>query len=264
MDYIKDKVIIVTGAGSGICQATAELLGKQGGKIIVGDLNYENACKTAEAIIEKGGMAKPFAMDVSKSEDAFALVDYAVKEFGDLDVLVNGAGIMPRGQFDIQKLEKWLAAVDVNFKGVISCTYAAVKKMLEPDDGKIRQIVSISSTSATNWKPAQGIYCATKHSVKWLMDSLRREYPGKIKFSTVYPSGVLDTNINTSFGIQAGDPLKGMKDPFGRQNDFDYDKNMDCLFKANLADVISYVIAQPQGIVITDLMVRASGELPIS
>ena len=96
------------------------------------------------------------------------------------------------------------------------------------------------------------------------MDSLRREYPGKIKFSTVYPSGVLDTNINTSFGIQTGDPLEGTKDPFGRQNDFNYDKNMDCLFKANLADVISYVIAQPQGIVITDLMVRASGELPIS
>ena len=272
-NHLEDKVVVVTGAGSGFGRLVAEQACGLGAKVVGADVDAEQLTTVFEALKKAGHEAEHLATDVTDVEQMKALAAFAVDAFGRIDVMVNNAGVMPLSFFadHEQAWDAWHAAIDVNVKGVLNGIAAVYDQMIAQGRGHVVNISSIYSNFAT---AGAGVYTATKSAVNALSESLRVESQGKIKVSVVRPTGVPKTGLGASvvnpaavvgiFGHHASTALDSMmKYVTGELPAELTDADSPLLWALepeHIADNIVYVMNQPWGVSISDITIRATGE----
>jgi NADP-dependent 3-hydroxy acid dehydrogenase YdfG len=192
--YLQDKVVIVTGAASGFGKLISEKCAAGGAKVVGVDVNAESLNEVFEGIRAAGCEGTGHVADVADMAQVKAAAQHAVDTYGAIDVIVNNAGVMPLAFFaDHERAwEKWHKAIDINIKGVVNGISAVYDTMIEQGRG---QVVNISSIYGNAGTEGSGVYSATKAAVDALSDSLRVEAQGRIKVTTIKPTGVLGTNL---------------------------------------------------------------------
>ncbi|MGZ3938338.1 MAG: SDR family oxidoreductase, partial [Flavisolibacter sp.] len=171
-DNIKGKVIVITGASSGLGEAAARNLSKEGAIVVLGARRADRIKALADEINKNGGKALAIATDVTKAQQVKALVDIAVKSFGRIDVLINNAGLMPQSTLNRYRIDEWDRMIDVNIKGVLYGIAAALPHMEQQKSG---HIISVSSVAGHKVRPGGVVYSATKHAVRVISEGLRQE-----------------------------------------------------------------------------------------
>lgn len=191
---IKGKVALVTGASSGIGRATALALSRAGARVAAGARRTDRLESLRQEIEKAGGEVMIQKLDVTKKEECDAFVQAAVNKWGTVDILVNNAGLMPLSFFKKLKVSEWDQMIDVNIRGVVYCTAAAIPLMAEKKSG---HIVNMSSIAGRVVFPAGAVYCATKHAVTAFSEGLRQEFSVRsgIRVTCIEP-GVVDTELN--------------------------------------------------------------------
>ncbi|MDW3630838.1 MAG: SDR family oxidoreductase, partial [Nitrososphaeraceae archaeon] len=167
---IRNKVVIVTGASSGIGYATALELSKAGAKVAAGARRVEKLETLKNEVQKYGGEIIVKKLDVTKKEDCDSFINLVTKTWNHIDILINNAGIMPLSFFKNLKVSEWEQMIDVNLKGVLYCTAAVIPFMITKKSG---HIVNISSVAGRIVFPAGSVYCATKHAVTAFSEGLR-------------------------------------------------------------------------------------------
>ena len=269
-NYVERKVIIITGASSGFGKLTAKRAAEMGGKIVLAARSEEKLKETVAEIKAAGGEASYIVTDVAKKDDVFAMAKFAVDTYGRIDVLVNNAGTMPLAFFSEheQALDKWEQCIDISIKGTIFGISAVYDQMIKQGQG---QVINVSSIYANFPVAGAGVYQVAKMGVQYLAESLRSECQGKIKVTTIKPTGFMKTNLSSSVVDQmammpaVAGPLEilsnwveeaPLRPDFHDINSMTYNDPDPQV----LADNIIYAINQPWGVSIGDLTVRASGE----
>ncbi|MBO9563917.1 MAG: SDR family oxidoreductase [Niastella sp.] len=237
MESIKDKVIVITGASSGIGAAAAPKLVALGAKVV---LAARRTDRLKALTNELGANAISVATDVSKKADVDQLIAKAIEAFGRIDVLWNNAGVMPISFFEEGRVEEWEQMVDVNIKGVLYGINAVLPHMLQNGSG---HIVSTASVQAFKTFPGTGVYAGSKFAVRGIMDSLREELAGKVRTTTLYPGLVA-----TEFVQHVTSPR--MKEIFAT---IDAWPQLDA---EAVADAFIYVIGQPAKVAVNELVIR--------
>ena len=169
--HIADKVVVITGASSGIGESTAKLLARHGAKVVVGARRKDRIDAVVKEISGAGGKAIGFAVDVTKRAELEALIKGAVESFGRVDVMVNNAGIMPIAPIQLLKVAEWDRQIDVNIKGVLYGVAAALPHMQKQKSGHIINVASVFGIKV--FAPGGTVYSATKSAVRALTEGLR-------------------------------------------------------------------------------------------
>lgn len=271
--YLAGKVVIVTGAGSGFGRLISQKCAAGGSKVLCVDIHSDNLDAVVSGIRAAGGQAMAQVADVTDLDQVKVAARRAVQEFGAIDVLVNNAGVMPLAYFaDHEKAwQRWHQAIDINIKGVVNGICAVYDQMISQGRG---QVVNISSIYGNGGIEGAGVYSATKAAVTALSDALRVETQGRIKVTTVKPTGVFGTNLASGIvnqtaimalagqkGAQFAENLGNFMSGSLRPEQTDVDSVQYWLITPDdLADAVVAVIDQPWGISISDVTVRASGE----
>lgn len=191
---IKNKVVAITGASSGIGRATALLLAKHGATVVLGARREDLLAAVIGEVVAAGGRAACRATDVTRRQDLQALVDLACDRFGRLDVLINNAGIGPISRFDALKVDDWDAMIDVNIKGVLYGIAAALPVFQRQEAG---HIVNVISTAGLTIVPTMGVYAGTKNAVRTITEALRQEAGPHLRVTEVSP-GFIATDFADS------------------------------------------------------------------
>ncbi|WP_120010897.1 SDR family oxidoreductase [Teichococcus vastitatis] len=189
-----EKVVAITGAGSGIGRASARLLATRGAKLVLGGRRDAHLAAVAAEIESAGGTATYRQTDVTRRADLDALVKLACDRYGRLDVLVNNAGIGPISRFDALKVDDWDAMIDVNIKGVLYGIAAALPVFQQQGSG---HIVNVVSTAGLRIVPTMGVYAATKNAVRTITEALRQEAGPHLRVTEVSP-GMIATDFAES------------------------------------------------------------------
>jgi NADP-dependent 3-hydroxy acid dehydrogenase YdfG len=185
---IAGKTVVITGASSGLGEATARHLAAEGANVVLGARRVERIQSLAEELTGRGGKALAVATDVTDREQVKALVDAAVQAFGRIDVIINNAGLMPQAPLERLKVDEWDRMIDVNIKGVLYGIAAALPHMRRQKSG---QIINVSSVAGHKVGPGFTVYAATKHAVRALSEGLRQEVkPYNIRTTVVSPGAV--------------------------------------------------------------------------
>lgn len=187
---IKDKVVIITGASSGIGEATAKLLAGKGAKVVLGARREAKLKQIADTIEKAGGQAVFRALDVTRPADNAAIVELAQKSFGRVDAIFLNAGIMPSSPVSALKVGEWHEAVDVNIKGVLNGVAAVLPTFLQQKSG---HVIATSSVAGIKAYPGSAIYGGTKWFVRDFMEVLRMESAlegTNIRTATLYPAAI--------------------------------------------------------------------------
>ena len=271
--YLKDKVIIVTGAASGFGRLISEKCAAGGAKVVGVDVSGDALNEVVEGIRAAGYDGTAHVADVTDMAQMQAAGRHAVETYGRIDVIVNNAGVMPLAFFaDHERaLEKWHKAIDINIKGVVNGISAVYDTMIEQGQGHVVNISSIYGNAGTE---GSGVYSATKAAVDVLSESLRVEAQGKIKVTNLKPTGVLGTNlaggvvneaavigITGQKGLQFFENAGNLQTGALRPEQMDVDSPEYWLITPDdLANAVVHVIDQPWGINISDVTVRATGE----
>ena len=200
-DRVKDRIAIVTGAGSGIGQASAIRLAEEGAKVICADINLESATNTAQQIKDAGFIAAGYSLDISDSQACTALVDHAVTKFGAIDILVNNAGVNLPGVFHEVSNETIDRTLNVNVKGAMYLTRAALPYMLKNSRGSI---VNMSSVNGLVSEPYLSVYSASKGAIVMFTRGIALDYAKTgIRCNAICP-GWVDTPINHAHAKMLG------------------------------------------------------------
>ena len=239
---IKDKVVIVTGASSGIGYATALALAKAGAKIAAGARRIDRLEILQKEIQDGNGDILIEKLDVTKKENCNSFIDIVVKEWNHIDILINNAGIMPLSFFKNLKINEWEQMIDVNLKGVLYCTAAAIPNMINNKSG---HIINISSVAGRIVFPAGSVYCATKHAITAFSEGLRQELSQRynIKVTCIEP-GVVATELPDTITDKA---LEGFIESV---------KKMEALQANDIANAIVYAVNSPKYVNINEILLR--------
>lgn len=194
MENIKGKVIVITGASSGIGEATALLLAERVAKVVLGARRLDRLEALATRISEAGAEASYAVTDVKRREDLSNLVKLACDRYGKLDVLINNAGIAPTSLLDELRVEDWEEMIDVNIKGVLYGIAAALPVFRKQGFG---HFVNTSSTAGLITKPTMSVYSGTKFAVRAISEGLRQEAGDKLRVTIISP-GFVQTNLTDS------------------------------------------------------------------
>jgi NADP-dependent 3-hydroxy acid dehydrogenase YdfG len=238
MSSIEGKVIVITGASSGIGEATARLLAERGACVVVGARRTERLERLAAEITNAGGSARFRAVDVTSRQDTQALVDFAKAEFGRVDVLVNNAGVMPLSAMTELKVEEWDRMIDVNIRGVLHGIAAVLPDMKARGNG---QIVNVASIGAHVVVPTGAVYCATKYAVWAISEGLRQENPD-VRVTTISP-GVVATELGNDISDASAKGLLA-------------DLRKKALTPDAIARAIAYAVEQPDEVDVNEVIVR--------
>ena len=192
---IKDKVVVVTGASSGLGEATARHLAQQGAKLVLGARRQDRIQALAKELTGGGGKAVPVTMDVTDRQQVQMLVDTAVESFGRVDVMINNAGLMPQALLERLQVDEWERMIDVNLKGVLYGIAAALPIMKQQKSG---HFINVSSVAGHKVGPGFAVYAGTKFAVRALSEGLRQEVkPYNIRTTVISP-GAVDTELPNS------------------------------------------------------------------
>ncbi|MCA9777694.1 MAG: SDR family oxidoreductase [Candidatus Eremiobacteraeota bacterium] len=230
---LKDKVVIITGASSGIGEATAKLLANKGAKVVLGARREDKLKALAEEIQKAGGEATYQVTDVTRSADNAKLVERAKEAFGGVDVIFLNAGIMPSSPVSALKTEEWDQMVDINIKGVLNGVAAVMPTFLEQKSG---HIITTSSVAGLKAYPASAVYGGTKWFVRDFMEVLRMESASEgtnIRTATIYPAAINTELLHT---ISHEGVAKGMADLYGKVG----------ITADRIANVVAFAIDQPE------------------
>src|SRR5438093_6002637 len=185
---IDGKIVVITGASSGLGEATARLLSAQGATVVLGARRIDRIASLADELTANGGKALPMATDVTRCDQVKRLVDAAVQTYGHIDVMINNAGLMPHSPLERLKIEDWDRMIDVNIKGVLYGIAAALPHMQRQKAG---HIINVSSAAGHKVGPGFAAYAATKHAVRALSEGLRQEVkPYNIRTTVISPGAV--------------------------------------------------------------------------
>ncbi len=185
---IEDKVVVITGASSGLGEATARHLAERGATVVIGARRVDRIKALAAELIATGSEVVAVETDVTDRDQVKTLVDTAVERFGRIDVLLNNAGIMPLAPLERLKIDEWDRMIDVNVKGVLYGIAAALPHMKARKSG---HIINVSSVYGHVVDPGATVYCATKHAVRALSEGLRKEVkPYNIRTTIISPGAV--------------------------------------------------------------------------
>ena len=241
MSRIAGKVVAVTGASSGIGEATVRLLASRGASVVLGARRVAQIENIAAEVRGRGGAAIACATDVTRREDLERLVDSAVKEFGRLDVLVNNAGISKIGPMSNIDVDGWSAMIDVNVKGVLHGIAAALPVFQRQGSG---HFVTTVSTAGLMVVSDMAVYAATKNAVRTLLEGLRQESTdGVVRTTAISPSFVrteLDSSIDD---VAVRERIRRSMDDFGLSPDA-------------VAEAVAFAVEQPRGVEIGEMTVR--------
>lgn len=234
-------VVVITGASSGIGEATARLLAAQGARLVLGARRTDRLEALAA---ELGGEVRTLATDVRRREDVAALVDLAVSTHGRLDVVVANAGIAHVGPLDDQGPDQWDEMIDVNLRGVLHAVAAALPVFRAQSAG---HLVSIVSTSGLRIVPEQVVYAATKNAVRTLCEGLRQEAGPHLRVTAISP------------GFTATEFVDTVADPEVRAA---YRQRMAeiAMPPDAIARAVAYAMAQPPGVDVGEIVVRPTAQ----
>lgn len=243
---IKGKVAIVTGGSSGIGYATALALSRAGARVAAGARRTDKLESLKKEIENSDGEAMVQSLDVTKKAGCDSFVEAVVKKWGSVDILVNNAGLMPLSFFKSMKVDEWDRMIDVNIKGVLYCTAAAVPHMMAKKSG---HIVNISSIAGRVVFPAGSVYCATKHAVTAFSEGLRQELSTRsnIRVTCIEP-GVVDTELNNTITDAS------------LQKFVETTKQMQTLHTEDIADAIMFAVESPAHMNVNEIMVRPTAQ----
>lgn len=238
-----DKVVLVTGASSGIGAGIARELAGTGARLVLGARRLERLEMLAEEIRARGGEVLVRGLDVTDRADVAAFAETARQSFGRVDVMVNNAGIMPLSPMAALKVEEWERMVDVNIKGVLYGIAAVLPEMVERRSG---QIINISSIGGLSVVPTAAIYCATKYAVRAISDGLRQEHD-TVRVTCVYPGVVESELADTITDPDAAEAMRSYR--------------AIALSPDAIGRAVRYAIEQPDDVDVSDIVVRPTASL---
>src|SRR2546425_4721121 len=244
MQGTKDKVIVITGASSGIGEATAVMLAERGAKVVLGARGLERLEGLARRIAGAGGDVAYVQTDVRKREDVTSLVNLACERYGKLDVLMNNAGIGPISALDDLRVEDWENMIDINIKGVLYGIAAALPVFRKQGFG---HFVNTASTAGHKTVPNQSVYSGTKFAVRAISEGLRQEAGDKLRVTIISP-GFVRTNFTegvTNPEVKA--QLAASRDKFAMPPDA-------------IARAIAFAIEQPADVDVNEIVIRPTAQ----
>jgi len=242
---IKNKVVVITGASSGLGEAAARLLSAEGATVVLGARRIERLQKLAEELSDGGGKAVAVATDVTQMEQVKALVDSAVEKYGRIDVMINNAGLMQQSPLDCLKVDEWDHMIDINIKGVLYGIAAALPHMKLQKAG---QIINVSSVAGHKVMMHGAVYCATKHAVRALSEGLRMEVKPYHIRTTVISPGAVDTELPSHITDVAS--ATGIKQFYE-----------SCAIPPDsFARAVAYAMSQPDDVDINEILFRPTSQ----
>jgi NADP-dependent 3-hydroxy acid dehydrogenase YdfG len=241
LENYSSKVVIITGASSGIGEATARLLAEHGASVVLAARREDLLRQIVSDIRQSGGNAVSFQADVTSSEDMKNLAQFVIDKYGRVDVLVNNAGIMPVSSLSELRVDEWDRMIDVNIKGVLYAIAAVLPAMREKKTG---HIINVSSIAGHVVSPNSSVYSATKFAVRAIAEGLRQEEsPVSGIRSTIIAPGIVDTellNTVTSPEVkQMSEIIRGMS-----------------ISPDRIANAIAYAIDQPHDTSVNEIVIR--------
>jgi NADP-dependent 3-hydroxy acid dehydrogenase YdfG len=245
MTGIEGKVVAITGASSGIGEATARLLAERGAKVVLGARRVRRLDDIAAQIREHGGQAVTCGADVASSADLQRLVGAGVDQFGRLDVLISNAGISKIGPISDLDVDGWSAMIDVNLRGVLHGFAAALPVFRRQGRG---HFVTTVSTAGLKIVPTMAVYAATKNAVRTVMEGLRQESTDGVVRTTSISPGFVDTQLDSSIDDEAlREQIRRTMTDFG-------------IPPAAIARAIAFAIEQPDDVEIGDITIRPTAQ----
>jgi NADP-dependent 3-hydroxy acid dehydrogenase YdfG len=246
-EQLQGTVALVTGASSGIGEATALALAAHGAAVAILARRADRLAQLADRMREEGARVLVIEADVSSVDDAQRAVQQTVDEHGRLDILVNNAGVMLLGPVVDAPLEEWQRMLDVNVEGLLYCAHAALPHLLSAADSDPRNVadmVNISSVAGRVPRRGSGVYNLTKHGVGAFSEALRQEVAERhVRISVIEP-GATATELS---GHNRPEVLQGIKDRFA---------GIELLQAQDIADAILYILTRPRHATINELMIR--------
>ncbi|TVP55811.1 MAG: SDR family oxidoreductase [Halomonadaceae bacterium] len=239
MSEIANKVVIITGASSGLGEATARLLAAKGAKVMLAARREDRLKALVDSIKSAGGEAAYQVVDVTDHAAVQALADHTNATFGRIDVLVNNAGLMQLAPVDAGKVNEWDTMIDVNIKGVMYGINAVLPTMRKQHSG---HVINLSSVAGHVVFPGAAVYCATKFAVKAISEGLRQEAGGEIRSTNISP-GAVATELTDH--ISHPDAQKAAQDLYTVAIDADA-----------IARAVAYAIEQPADVDVNELIIR--------
>ncbi len=240
---IRDKVVVITGASSGLGEAAARLLSQKGARVVLGARRVDRM----EALAKELGLAKSSVVqtDVSNREQVKALVDHAVQVHGRIDVMINNAGLMPNALMELLQVENWEQMIDVNIKGVLYGIAAALPHMMKQKSG---HFINVSSVAGHKINPGSAVYAATKHAVRALSEGLRQEVKAYNIRTTIISPGAVATELPN----QITDPVTKER----VQQFYNIAIPAD-----SFARTVAFAIEQPENVDINEILFRPTAQV---
>ncbi len=246
-DRLDGTVALVTGASSGIGEATALALASQGAAVSLVARRVDRLASLADRIREAGGKTLVVAADVTEEAQAREAVARTVAELGRLDTLINNAGVMLLGPAVDAPIDEWKRMVDLNVLGLLYCAHAALPHLLSAaEDGprRVADLVNVSSVAGRVARSGSAVYNATKHGVGAFSEGLRQEVTGRhVRVSLVEP-GAVETELA---GHNRPEVLAGIRERFG---------SIERLHAEDIADTIGFIVTRPRHMAVNEVLVR--------
>ena len=237
---IAGKVVVITGASSGLGEATARLLSAEGAIVVLGARRIDRLNSLVHELTGKGGKALALATDVTRHDQVKALVDTAVKTFGRIDVMINNAGLMPHSPLERLKIDDWDRMIDVNLKGVLYGIGAALTHMKQQKAG---HIINVSSVAGHKVRQGSAVYAATKTAVRVISEGLRLEVKAYNIRVTIISPGAVATELVES--VTEPDVAANLR------------KFYDIALPADsFANVVLFAMSQPDDVDINEILFR--------
>ena len=244
---IKDKVVIITGASSGIGEATAKLLASKGAKVVLGARREDKLKQIADEIGKDGGQAVYQELDVTKPSENDDIVNLAKETFGGVDVIFLNAGIMPNSPLSALKTDDWHQMVDVNIKGVLNGVAAVLPTFIEQKSG---HVIATSSVAGLKAYPGGAVYGGTKWFVRDFMEVLRMESAMEgtnIRTTTIYPAAINTELLDAISDEGTAESMQKVYDEYGISPD-------------RIANVVGFAIDQPEDTTINEFTVGPANQ----
>lgn len=233
------KVVLITGASSGIGQATALRLAADGHHVVIGARREDRLTELADKIRANGGSVDAVRLDVTDRADVTTFVDDAVARHGRVDVIVNNAGVMPLSRLDSLLVDEWDRMLDVNVRGLLHGIAAALPVFQRQNGG---HFVTVASIGAHQVVPTGAVYCATKYAAWAITEGLRQEADPSIRVTTVSPGVVESELANTITEPGAQEMMRTYR--------------AESIPPSAIADAIAYAINQPDNVDVNELIIR--------
>lgn len=244
MSAIKNKIVIITGASSGIGRATALKLASEGAKIVLAARREERLQELTQEIKSQGGTAVYKLTDVTSLEEVQSLAEFALEQFGKIDVLFNNAGIMPLSYMKNNRVKEWDQMIDVNIKGVLHGVSAVLPYMLKRNSG---HIITTSSVAGHGIFPSGTVYCATKFAARVIMEGLNKELTKTdIRTTTISP-GVVDTELTNLIIDEEVRPI--FENP-----------DLPSIKSEDIANAVYYALSQPASVAVNEIIIRPTNQ----